>query len=343
MKRWQCVALGAFLVLATNGATIAVAYNLSEARAANFQAEIASLNASLDAIGPIETCYTVSATTMPGQELTAEDIVEQSIPSSFIGEKFVLSMDDIVGKYSKIAIDPGTCITQDLLMSEELDDTLRHVDIISDRWPVGLEVGNYIDVRLTLNGAQDFIVLSHVRVDAINDNSIQVRLTEEEILTYFGALVDFWVNADYGGNIWFTEYVEPGIQTPATPYYAIPADIQTLIAADPNVVDKAVASANQANRPIIDNAWGYTYEELQDKDRWDFIEAGLSEYNDRVSNDYKIVYAEGEEGGSDSEVLDPLAPTDEFGNPLPDAGDVEEVEDAIESVQDAAGEEEILE
>ena len=342
MKRWQCVALSALLILATNGATVAVAYNLSASRAATYQAEIASLNASLNAIGPIETCYTVSATTKPGQELTEEDIVEQSIPASFIGEKFVLSMSDIVGKYSKIAIDPGTCITQDLLMSEELDDTLRHVDIISDRRPVGLEVGNYIDVRLTLNGAQDFIVLSHVRVDSIGENSIQVRLTEEEILTYFGALVDFWVNADYGGNIWFTEYVEPGIQAPATAYYAIPADVQAIIAADPNVVDKAIASAHQANRPIIDAAWGYTYDELEDKDRWDFIEAGLSEYNDRVSNDYKIVYSEGEDGGSpDSGRLDPLAPTDEFGNPLPDEEDVQEVEDAIEDVQEAG--EEILE
>lgn len=342
MKRWQCVALSALLILATNGATVAVAYNLSTSRAATYQAEIASLNASLNAIGPIETCYTVSATTKPGQELTEEDIVEQSIPASFIGEKFVLSMSDIVGKYSKIAIDPGTCITQDLLMSEELDDTLRHVDIISDRWPVGLEVGNYIDVRLTLNGAQDFIVLSHVRVDSIGENSIQVRLTEEEILTYFGALVDFWVNADYGGNIWFTEYVEPGIQAPATAYYAIPADVQAIIAADPNVVDKAIASAHQANRPIIDAAWGYTYDELEDKDRWDFIEAGLSEYNDRVSNDYKIVYSEGEDGSSsDSGRLDPLAPTDEFGNPVPDEEDVQEVEDAIEDVQEAG--EEILE
>lgn len=342
MKRWQCVALSALLILATNGATVAVAYNLSASRAATYQAEIASLNASLNAIGPIETCYTVSATTKPGQELTEEDIVEQSIPASFIGEKFVLSISDIVGKYSKIAIDPGTCITQDLLMSEELDDTLRHVDIISDRRPVGLEVGNYIDVRLTLNGAQDFIVLSHVRVDSIGENSIQVRLTEEEILTYFGALVDFWVNADYGGNIWFTEYVEPGIQAPATAYYAIPADVQAIIAADPNVVDKAIASAHQANRPIIDAAWGYTHDELEDKDRWDFIEAGLSEYNDRVSNDYKIVYSEGEDGGSsDSGRLDPLAPTDEFGNPVPDEEDVKEVEDAIEGVQEAG--EEILE
>ncbi len=50
-------------------------------------------------------------------------------------------------KFYKIAISSGTPLTDDMFMSEELDDTTRETDLIADSWSVGLKKGDYVDLR----------------------------------------------------------------------------------------------------------------------------------------------------------------------------------------------------
>ena len=44
--------------------------------------QIATLNSNLEAIGPVVPCYTVQSATFPGQELTEDNIIKQSIPQN---------------------------------------------------------------------------------------------------------------------------------------------------------------------------------------------------------------------------------------------------------------------
>lgn len=155
--------------------------------------QIATLNANLDAIGPIVTCYTVQSATFPGQEITEDLIVEQSIPSSFKNDSFA-TIEDLVGLYSKVAITPGTPITKDMVMSEEVVDSMREVDISGNRWPIGLKEGDYVDLRITYPRGEDFIVLSHKRVMSITEQTLKVHMTEEEQHLYQAALVDYYLS-----------------------------------------------------------------------------------------------------------------------------------------------------
>ena len=181
--------------------------------------QIATLNSNLEAIGPVVPCYTVQSATFPGQELTEDNIIEQSIPQNLKNDTFA-TKEDIIGLYSKIAITPGTPITKDMVMETEIIDSLREVDISGNRWPIGLKEGDYVDLRITYPRGEDFIVLSHKRVMSITDQTLKVYLTEEEQQLYQAALVDFYLSRSYGSDLYLTKYVEPGIQQEAGVFYS---------------------------------------------------------------------------------------------------------------------------
>lgn len=252
--------------------------------------QIATLNANLDAIGPIVTCYTVQSATFPGQEITEDLIVEQSIPSSFKNDSFA-TIEDLVGLYSKVAITPGTPITKDMVMSEEVIDSLREVDISGNRWPIGLKEGDYVDLRITYPRGEDFIVLSHKRVMSITEQTLKVHMTEEEQQLYQAALVDYYLSRGYGGDLYLTKYVEPGIQEDAAVYYSVPSNIEAVCRKDPNIIDLAQVTVENTLRDMINAARA----EFPDGDSsGSEIKGGRDELNGKVNSDFSIYEVEGE-------------------------------------------------
>lgn len=215
--------------------------------------QIASLNSSLATIGDITTCYTVLSETFPGQELTADLIVEQSIPSSFKNESFA-SADDLIGLYSKIAITPGTPITVDMVMTETIDDTTRDFDIVANHWPVGLREGDYVDLRIVYPLGEDFIVLSHKRVMELGESTLKLYLTEDELVLYQSALVDYFISSSYGSDLYITKYVEPGLQASATPFYSVPTNVASAMLLNPNIIDQASLTVEENMRAVIEAA-----------------------------------------------------------------------------------------
>lgn len=252
--------------------------------------QIATLNANLDAIGPIVTCYTVQSATFPGQEITEDLIVEQSIPSSFKNDSFA-TIEDLVGLYSKVAITPGTPITKDMVMSEEVIDSLREVDISGNRWPIGLKEGDYVDLRITYPRGEDFIVLSHKRVMSITEQTLKVHMTEEEQQLYQAALVDYYLSRGYGGDLYLTKYVEPGIQEDAAVYYSVPSNIEAVCRKDPNIIDLAQVTVENTLRDMINAARA----EFPDGDSsGSEIKGGRDELNGKVNSDFSIYEVEEE-------------------------------------------------
>lgn len=252
--------------------------------------QIATLNANLDAIGPIVTCYTVQSATFPGQEITEDLIVEQSIPSSFKNDSFA-TIEDLAGLYSKVAITPGTPITKDMVMSEEVIDSLREVDISGNRWPIGLKEGDYVDLRITYPRGEDFIVLSHKRVMSITEQTLKVHMTEEEQQLYQAALVDYYLSRGYGGDLYLTKYVEPGIQEDAAVYYSVPSNIEAVCRKDPNIIDLAQVTVENTLRDMINAARA----EFPDGDSsGSEIKGGRDELNGKVNSDFSIYEVEEE-------------------------------------------------
>ena len=121
-----------------------------------YTGEVAKLESTLNALGPSVTCYTISESfwnnnnkDIAGRTITEDSLEPISVPSSLVGTAYVTNKEDIIGKYYRINLEPGTPITNDLIMAEVLDNTLRDIDISVSSWVVGMRVGDFVDLRIT--------------------------------------------------------------------------------------------------------------------------------------------------------------------------------------------------
>jgi len=180
-----------------------------------------------------------------------------------------------------------------MVMDEEIDDTVRDRDIILDRLTVGIEEGDYIDIRMTMPYGDDYIVLPHKRIYGINEGTIKLYLNEYEWNVYQGALIDYFLNAEYGCTLYADKYIEPGLQQDAVPYYAVPTNIASLLQKNPNIIDKEEAASL--------NEWRDSLEELlvifrDESDTVDSdaskLSAGRSTLNSSIEADRSTVAAQ---------------------------------------------------
>lgn len=291
--------------------------------------QVAALNEKLLRIGEIGECYTVVAELKPGEQITPENITTQAIPENFKTAEFVdlsnlkpVTADGIAYDtetpngvvvnyapevYAKITISPGTPITKNMIMIPDhigydpqthvgfLLDSVREVDIVANRWPVGLQVGDYIDCRFTLPSGSEYIVLSHKRVEGMKDQTIKVHMTEEEQITYNAALVDFYITQNDGSDLYFTKYIEPGIQHPAEPFYSVSAEVDAYLTLNPNIVDLAKVELQRTLRDAIEAGLNYSQAEYDSKDKNSEIKSGRDNLNGAVNSDYAEQWREDEQ------------------------------------------------
>lgn len=272
-----------------------ITYQKTKTITAKFEGEISQLTATLDALGPDVECYTITedfanhySNNTAGQIIGETAIQPITVPSSLVGEAYITNMSQIVGKYCKVNIVPGTPITSDLLMAELYDDTLRDVDISVNSWVVGMRVGDYVDLNITFPYGEDYIVLPRKRVQYIGGKTIKMYLTEEEWHTYQSALVDYYLHASEGARLYLKKYVEPGVQPTATAYYAASDAVRTIMKADPNVVSRAAVAAQDSMRPAIDGILNqFITEQTTIQSQAGLIAGGRSQFNGDVQSDYR--------------------------------------------------------
>jgi hypothetical protein len=308
MSKVKLILLLVAVAVVTNGAQFALQYKIGTDRASAFTAEVARLQASIDAVGPIVECWTTTRVTRPGQTITAEDLTIQSIPESFINDTFVLDQKQLIGRLFKIALSPGTPITSDCVMEEELADSTRDVDIVGTRWPVGLVQGDYVDLRITYPYGQDYIVLSHIRVQEITDNAFKVYLEEVNYQRYLGALVDYYLHRDAGTDLYFTKYIEPGLQDPATIYYEVPKTVLDIMRMDPNIPSTAKIEISAEVRSIIEAGIRSAQDENEDTGK---LSGGRQQFNGDINSAYQQRLTEDQREESEAEDAEDLIEDEE--------------------------------
>lgn len=272
-----------------------ITYQKTKTITAKFEGEISQLTATLDALGPDVECYTVTeefanhyGNNTAGQIIGENAIQPITVPSSLVGEAYITNMSQIVGKYCKVNIVPGTPITSDLLMAELYDDTLRDVDISVNSWVVGMRVGDYVDLNITFPYGEDYIVLPRKRIQYIGDKTIKMYLTEEEWHTYQSALVDYYLHSTEGARLYLKKYVEPGVQPTATAYYAASDAVRTIMKTDPNIVNRAAIAAQDSMRPAIDGILSqFITEQTTIQSQAGLIAGGRSQFSGDVQSDYR--------------------------------------------------------
>ncbi|QMV40510.1 SAF domain-containing protein [Cohnella cholangitidis] len=228
-----------------------------ESMTKQFEEEKAVLQATIDEYGPMVGIWTVKEGAdglFPGKTIEETDLELREIPQSLLTRSFILDPEAIIGKYYRIGLNSGTPLSMDFVMEDPIDDTTRDYDVVANVLPIGIKVGDYIDYRIVYPRGEDFIVLTHKRIEAIHDKTMKLRMTENEIHFYQAALVDYFLQKKDGATLYMARYVEPGIQKPAIEYYAIPKNIQAIMLLDPNVSQQINGEMNAATRKIIDKA-----------------------------------------------------------------------------------------
>lgn len=303
MKKVLWVLLVVVLLTASNGVQYYLWHGKTVKAEKVANETIAMLQATIDSIGTFDDVYTVVGHVKAGSEITAEQITEMSMPTADVTEAYVTDPQSIIGQLYKVDLDNGTPITTDMIMSKEIKDSTRDVDILVDRWTVGLAVGDYVDYRLTLPYGDDYIVLPHLRVEAVGTQTIKVWMTEDQWHTYIGSRIDCALQSEFGATTYLQRYVEPGVQVAATPYYAVPNNIKAIMVADPNIIDLAALNDSSKLRKGIDKVLSQLVTENDTKDKeLSELRTGHEDFNAAVNADKTSAGQGGDEYISSSEL-----------------------------------------
>ena len=198
-----------------------------------------------------------------GQEQEATVLTAEDTAYYYAGDNKTEKTDITIAENSVIAkIDLGanTVLTTDYLTraNEKITDELRQTEYNIITLPVDLITGDYVDIRLVLPNGEDLVVVSkkQVTIPVVNSaysvDTIQMNLTEEEILTLSCAIVENYQMS--GSKLYAIKYTDAGIQKQAEATYFPNNDVLDLITKDPNRVQTAINKLSDERRQAIQNA-----------------------------------------------------------------------------------------
>lgn len=228
--------------------------------------QTAELQAAIDAIGPTTTAYTVIDDMENGHVIKAEHLQNMTVPVASVNENTVTNPEDIVGELYKIDLQPGTTLTKDMVMSEEYSDTVYEQDLCFQFLPLGLSVGDYVDIRVTLPYGETFYVVTHKRIEQIvqTTNTIKVHMTAAQQMLWESAQKDLALYGQMGLKLYVTKYVEPGIQNDTLAFYPVRSEISPTVLMNPNITRKDEC-INESVRNTIDRALALVEQEAGSK------------------------------------------------------------------------------
>ena len=123
-----------------------------------------------------------SGETLQNNKLEPAEYYVDDLPNDYIKAPF-----DIESYKSKIDLGAGTVISASLLyQNEEVAHSTRLMEYNMLTLPSTIRPGNYIDVRFMMPSGEDYIVLSKKQVVSLNNTTVGLLLTEDEIYEFCG-------------------------------------------------------------------------------------------------------------------------------------------------------------
>lgn len=194
--------------------------------------------------------WSINRSIQAGMPIQEEALVEVELPKSAVPTNYAASRDAIVGKSAKIALEPHTIISSNLLFeAEPTSADLRNREMAFVQLPGALKENDTVDIRIQFPTGQDFILLSKKKITQLKEDTITVTLKEHEILSLSSAIVDAYLHK---ANIYALTYVEPGIQGEPVATYPVNQQVLNLIKRDPNIVKEAEKALSSASRTLLE-------------------------------------------------------------------------------------------
>lgn len=234
-------AIGAVSVMIIAAAAIYWGYGYMSKERRQLEARyMAELNEARDIIDKYEASHTkvwlLGDSVDAGHELTSEDLVQAELLSEAVPHNAV-SKEEAIGKITKIPLDANTLIVDSMIFEEgQTPPDLRNHEYGMLRLPQLLKPGEFVDVRISFPGGQDYIVLSKKKVQHLSEQTVWYQMNEEELLMMSSAIVDAYVNNAY---LYAITYVDPYMQREAIVTYPANEIVMNLMKTNPNIVELA--------------------------------------------------------------------------------------------------------
>ena len=214
------------------------------------------------------TAYVLQSDIDSGINITSNDVITARISKNMLPSDYISSAELTETTIAKINLKAGTVLTSSIIedSGEQTTNDIRMQEYNMLVLPTQLEKDDYIDIRWMLPNGQDYIVASKKRVMDCNENTVWLKMSEDEILTMSGAIVEAYTVT--GSKLYAVKYVEPGMQETAIATYMPSNEVISLINSDKNITADAMKGLSAR------------YTEALRKARQDNIQNVLNHYSD---------------------------------------------------------------
>lgn len=194
---------------------------------------IAELEMELERIGDTTVVYRLTSDVKSGNECKEYELEEVEVLADSCPETTIYEKSEIEGKYYLLDLKAGTMLTSDMFVEYELEDDMRYMDVIFDEIPIGLEIGDYIDVRISFPLGQDYIAMSHKQVAEIYESAVKLIVNQEDFYRYESMKTD--LATFRSAKVYGAQYISAGTQSAATTYYPVNLEVLLTMIKDPNM------------------------------------------------------------------------------------------------------------
>jgi len=206
--------------------------------------------------------YVLNEDVRAGNALTNEMVKLVSV-SSESAVNGLGAGSDFTGSALRIDAAAGTVLTAEMIRkAEAVPDDIRIQKFETIAFTEKVKAGDYVDVRISFGNGQDFVVLARKKVEDISrqedgtggKDALWFAVSEEELLRMSSAAVDAYINE--GVSIYAAVYADES-QRAAVVTYPSNAEVEAMIAADPNVITHAERYlAGKLDRSTLKSASG---------------------------------------------------------------------------------------
>ena len=197
-----------------------------------------------DTRGKEVTAYVLNRDIKSGEKVTVDmftpiSTYQSMVPQNYINSANVANLDENKALIAKIDMSKNTLVTTNSVVTEDqtVTNDIRTMEYNMFTLPINVDIGDFVDIRITFPNGQDYIIASKKEIKNIQGNTITFELPEQDILMLNSAIVESYIMT--ASNIYIAKYVEPGLQEKATNTYTPTAEVVKLIASDSNIVSSA--------------------------------------------------------------------------------------------------------
>lgn len=197
-----------------------------------------------DTRGKEVTAYVLNRDIKSGEKVTVDmftpiSTYQSMVPQNYINSANVANLDGNKALIAKIDMSKNTVVTTNSVVTEDqtVTNDIRTMEYNMFTLPINVNIGDFVDIRITFPNGQDYIIASKKEIKNIQGNTITFELPEQDILMLNSAIVESYIMT--ASNIYIAKYVEPGLQEKATNTYTPTAEVVKLIASDSNIVSSA--------------------------------------------------------------------------------------------------------